>query len=513
MPDIDLVKRNIGRMIDQGAPEADIDAYLGSEGVSTQQLRAGPEGIAADVAKSGGIGLAKGGISLGGMAGDIRSLASSATDYLGGKLGVAPETVEKFKQSMASATPVSAALSVAPTSQDIQSRIEGVTGDFYKPKTTYGEYAQTAGEFAPAALTGPGGVARRLVTQAALPAVASETAGQYTAGTAGEPYARVAAALAAPAAGAGAARATRAIRNVDTAPSVAQLRGQSSALYKAADEADLVVSKDSLKTLADDVRTAVAEAGIDQTLHPKALAAFKRLEQGATEHQSLKGLDILRRVAGGAAQSIDRDEARIARIIRDKLDDYVENLKPGDALAGDVTKATEALTQARPLWAKMRKGEQIERLIERAGNRAGQFSGSGYENALRTEFRNLAQNEKRLARFNAQEQAAIKDVAKGSATGNALRFIGKFAPRGVVSAALSGGAGFAAGGPVGSALLMGAGELGRLGATTLTKNKARVASELVRRGGPAPRDRMIDQRRIANLLAAEAAAQQGNQPR
>lgn len=195
MADIDLVKRNIGKMIDQGAPEADIDSYLGSEGVSVQQLRAGKEGISADVAKSAGIGVAKGGIGLGGAIGDIRSLASSATDYLGGKLSITPEAIEKFKQSMVSATPVSAALSVAPTSQDIQSRVEDVTGKFYKPRTTYGEYAQTGGEFASGALAGPGGLARRAVTQALIPAAASETAGQVTKGTAAEPYARIAAAL------------------------------------------------------------------------------------------------------------------------------------------------------------------------------------------------------------------------------------------------------------------------------------------------------------------------------
>mgnify|MGYP000093063764 CR=1 FL=1 len=33
MADTDRIKRNIGKMIDAGAPRADIDAYLSSEGV------------------------------------------------------------------------------------------------------------------------------------------------------------------------------------------------------------------------------------------------------------------------------------------------------------------------------------------------------------------------------------------------------------------------------------------------------------------------------------------------
>ena len=40
MADLDKVKRNIGRMVDQSAPESDIDEYLRSEGVSLDQIRA-----------------------------------------------------------------------------------------------------------------------------------------------------------------------------------------------------------------------------------------------------------------------------------------------------------------------------------------------------------------------------------------------------------------------------------------------------------------------------------------
>jgi len=39
MADIDKVKRNIGRLLEQGAPEADVDAYLASEGVKLEELR------------------------------------------------------------------------------------------------------------------------------------------------------------------------------------------------------------------------------------------------------------------------------------------------------------------------------------------------------------------------------------------------------------------------------------------------------------------------------------------
>jgi hypothetical protein len=154
-------------------------------------------GVAEDVAKSAGIGVVKGGIGLVGLPGDLGSLVSTATDYVGDKLGIPPEEVQKFKKTVSTAAkpvPVIGALT-APGSADIQHVVEARTGKFYRPKTTTGDYAETVGEFLPAALSGPGGVARRVITQAVLPGIASEAAGQATRGTKYETAARVAAGL------------------------------------------------------------------------------------------------------------------------------------------------------------------------------------------------------------------------------------------------------------------------------------------------------------------------------
>lgn len=63
----------------------------------------------------------------------------------------------------------------------------------HEPQTKAGEYLRTAGQFTPAGVS-PGSLPRK-VAQVVVPAVASETAGQMTDGTALEPYARVAGAL------------------------------------------------------------------------------------------------------------------------------------------------------------------------------------------------------------------------------------------------------------------------------------------------------------------------------
>lgn len=174
---------------------------LHKQASKTPEPDLGAMDIAKDVAKSGGIGLAKGGIGIAGAAGDARNLLSAATDYLGGKLGAAPETIQKIKDYAAlgaKLNPITRVMSAAPSSGDIQKGIEGVMGEFYKPQSVPGEYAQTIGEFAPGAVGGGGSALARVLGRVALPAIASETAGQLTKGTDAEPYARIAGAVAAP---------------------------------------------------------------------------------------------------------------------------------------------------------------------------------------------------------------------------------------------------------------------------------------------------------------------------
>lgn len=147
---------------------------------------------AKDVGKSAVTGVAKGAIALAGAPGDISNLLAKGSEKIGNfiadKLGAEP-------------SPPSAD-TVLPTNESLTKHVEDVTGELYKPQTTPGHYAETVGEFVPAALAGPGGVARKLALQAALPGVASEAAGQATAGTPLEPYARGAAAITAGGAGA-----------------------------------------------------------------------------------------------------------------------------------------------------------------------------------------------------------------------------------------------------------------------------------------------------------------------
>lgn len=169
-----------------GTPDDVIKSVMAKEYGAPKQEK----GVVADIAKSAGIGLAKGGIGLAGLVGDLSNIGAKgiehASNFVNDTLGL--ERYNRPEQP--------SILNRIPTADSLQKNVEGVTGEFYKPKTTAGEYAQTAGEFLPSLIGGPESIGAKLLTRVAIPSVASETAGQLTKGSALEPWARVAGGLA-----------------------------------------------------------------------------------------------------------------------------------------------------------------------------------------------------------------------------------------------------------------------------------------------------------------------------
>jgi hypothetical protein len=280
------------------------------------------------------------------------------------------------------------------------------------------------------------------------------------------------------------------------APSIDELKTQAAAAYKRADDAGVIVHENSLKGLKTRIVSVTKKEGLDKDLHPDSSAVLNRVIK--TKGQlTLSELETLRKVANDAKSSIKPADKRLASKIVDEIDDYIDNLGAKDVVAGDATKVG-ALKEARGLYSRAKKAETIENLVKRAELSAPNFSASGMENALRTEFRNLAKNERKMRMFTAEERAAIQKVAKGGKTENALRMIGKLAPTGIVSGGLGTGIGFAIGGPAGAVAVPAVGASSRFAATRMTKKNVDRVSEIVRRG---PQQRPVAPQPQTNALA------------
>jgi hypothetical protein len=251
------------------------------------------------------------------------------------------------------------------------------------------------------------------------------------------------------------------------APTVQELKGQAGQQYKFAEDVGAVFKKNSYNQFANKIESTLAKEGLDKTLQPRVFAALERIKDTKNSNVTLENMEILRRIGQSAGSSIDASERRLASILVDNLDDFVENAQPSQLAKGS-SEAVRALTDARELWKRAKKTEIIDDLVASAELRAeANYSQSGVENALRRKLVNLADNPKKLRAFSKEEQELIKLTAKGGPIQNALRLAGKLSPTGAIPAAIGGGAGFALGGPYGAVGLPLIGGAARQGATQL----------------------------------------------
>lgn len=282
--------------------------------------------------------------------------------------------------------------------------------------------------------------------------------------------------------GAGQALANRAARS--HIPDQEQLFARATAAYNRADNAGVRVAPPEFAKFTKQLEAELRSEGFRPRLHPRADVALDEIKSVVNQPQSLRDLDQLRRVIRAAARSNEADERRVGSAMIAKLDEFIDDLNPDKIIAGNAREGVEALKEARSLYSRAARADTIDELIDRAGVRAGQFSGSGFENALTTEFRQLRLNPKRLRGFSEEEKKLISAVAEGDNLQRVLRWVGKLAPTSVQSLTLGPGAGFLAGGAPGAAAVPLIGSAGRLAATARRVGAANRALNTARAGGP-----------------------------
>jgi hypothetical protein len=263
-----------------------------------------------------------------------------------------------------------------------------------------------------------------------------------------------------------------------TAPSTEDLATRSSQLFKQAKDANVELDAKDFSNTMKGVGLDLRGEGYDPRLYPKLEVAFSEL-QNAKMPKDFNELKTLRKFIQGAQKSIDPEEKRLATMLKDKFDDYVLNI-PESSVKGGSKEGLQAWKEARDTYSKMSKSDVFTDMLEIAELEKTQFSASGAENSLSKQLRQLAKNDKKMRLFTKEEQAAIRQVAKGSTTQNVLRLFGKFAPTSSVNTILPLLA-TSVSGPIGLGLTAGA--LGaRYGATKMRKSDVENLAALMRAG-------------------------------
>ena len=537
MADLARIKRNVAKMAGMGAPEADIDGYIASEGVTVDDVRNFKP------AAAGGAAAAQP-FAVGGMSADsdaFKRMAGWASPHNQPSFGENVEALQvKIPQGITFgfADEANAGLQTVP--RVIGQMLQGQPADFGKAydegldftrdyideRAKKAPNAALAGELMGGLMTG-GTLAKAGLTL--MKPGASIPSAVLRGGAEGAAYGG--------ASGFGNSESDTLLGRLDDAkegalwgagtggllagasaasgskkapvPTVDELKDEARAIYKQAEASGVTFGRAEVAQTADDIAAKVISEGIDPTLHPRATAALKRLQDAGSTGMTVKDVQTMRRVLAAAAKDpMNPDEGRIARFMIDKFDDMVAGKTPD-------------LAKAREIYRTAKKGELIETAIELAKSRASQYSQSGMENALRTEFRHLQRQiiKGQLKGLTQAEIDAINKVANGGTLDNIARYVGKAAPTGAVSFMAGGGVPFmvgnAVGGPgvgaVASGATMATGFAGKAAAEAIAKNNALKAALVARNSGaPLPKVRLTPQQAaIAQALIAAGGTQQG----
>jgi hypothetical protein len=268
----------------------------------------------------------------------------------------------------------------------------------------------------------------------------------------------------------------------EATPTIEQLKQGARDIYKEIDDLGATVKKDSVQAIASDLNATMRQEGFNRRIHPKVSAALQEFNVAAKKDQPLSNIDTLRRIAGAAASSAEPDEARLGRAMTNKIDSYLDELSEESLSGGEAANVGQKYRDARQLWQRSRKAEEIDYLLERAKNQA-----TGEENGLRIQFRSLLNNKKKIKAYTPDEVAAMQKVVQGGGVENTLKLLGKFgfsegqAVRMLIPS-LGAAGGAAVGGGAGAVAVPLIGQVSRNLAQKMTRNNADMVSQIVRAG-------------------------------
>lgn len=397
------------------------------------------------------------------------------------------------------------------------------------PQTRGQRYGRRIGQEAGATAI-PGGVALR-GAQAPVRAAGGMTASAVGSGLAGQtsreiaPNSDVLDMAASLAGGSVVPAAMYARQPRPKAPTMSELQAARDAGYDQVHQSGARLSQKSANELADSIESTFGPRAATKRLNPKAAIASDELTADLrAAPPSIADVDETRRWIGeNVAGSNEAGERRLGTMMKGRIDTHLDNLQPGDVTGTNrPEEVVQTLKAAREKANRVHKAEQFERkdtgLFDKGIRRAATTGTGGNEvNAIRQNVRRVLENPKLRRGYSEAELQAMRDIADGTPTQNALRMLSRLAPSAgaLPMSGVLGGAGLA--GATGNPLYLGpsiAGEVAKYAAERSTRKQIDQLGELIRNGATLPQKEMSDSttRIVAALMAREAAQVEAGGP-
>lgn len=267
----------------------------------------------------------------------------------------------------------------------------------------------------------------------------------------------------------------------ESAPTIQGLKTAARSVYNELDRLGVNINPSAVTRLSNQLNSVVKKEGFNETIHPKVNAALKEFQKVKDTPQSLSQVDTLRRVAKAAADSNEPSEKRLGSLMLNRIDDFLDS-----AGKNELTKTGKDVggkyRDARQLWRRAKKGEQLEEAFKKA-----ELQATGFENGIRNQFRSILNSKNKSKGFTKEEIEAMRGLVKGSTVQNMAKMLGRFGlSEGQASNMLMGYGGIiggaAAGGPVGAVAVPAIGQVSKKLAQKLTREGAKGADIIVRAG-------------------------------
>jgi hypothetical protein len=329
---------------------------------------------AQDVALSGLQGINSGVQSLAGTIGDAQQMTGDVAAWGAGKLGLSPETQGMVKEV---AGRIPAFGMKFPTTEQVGAVVNPITGQ-YSPQTTAGRWTESVGEMVPAAIAGPGSVARK-TAMAVIPGVSMAAVGDMTDQNA---YAKAGAGILTGVltAGRGGKAGTKEL--LKEAPTRESVKDTKDAAYKALDDAKIVYDQNAYKGAAMKIKYGLADKGwdklqggeigplvnrVDALLKPRAVANWTKVD------------GILKDAKAIARSGADETTKMQANIFVRQLEDLVKSDKFKSKTGMAQSAVNETVAEARDYARRNILSREIDTMRRRL---PGYVSGdeSGWRN-------------------------------------------------------------------------------------------------------------------------------------
>lgn len=246
--------------------------------------------------------------------------------------------------------------------------------------------------------------------------------------------------------------------------SAAALKEESDLLYKQMRDEGIQVSPQAMTNLAAQVRTKIKGLPYDPDNYTVVNKALQMLDVKAGKPLSYNMLDDLRRQIRDLPYSptgqplTDANQRALVGAIDDTIDDYMEKLTPEQTTFGggqkatvnfggreyntgfgaptrDTSAAAALLKKARDVRRRSYLTDTLEGAFKKATDASkSQDNPRPLAKGLRAEFKSIADNPRKIAKFDAPTQKLIRQVAEGTNMQKSLQALGSLSP----SAALFG---------------------------------------------------------------------------